>query len=151
MLDTDPRRFWSKVAPARSGCWEWTASRHSGGYGQFRFGGTMVLAHRHAWELTSGLIPDGLSVCHTCDNPICVNPAHLFLGTHADNSADMVQKDRSTFGARNSTTRLTDDDVRTIRRLAADGETQRQIAKRFGVGQQTINALLLGRTWRRVA
>lgn len=97
-------RFWSKVADgAEDECWEWQASRGSTGYGQFAMWPRgMVKAHRFAWELTNGAIPPGMFVCHRCDNPLCVNPGHLFLGSHDDNMRDMWTKGRGnpTPGAR---------------------------------------------------
>lgn len=97
-------RFWSKVDTSDGlfGCWIWTASRFTkrGGYGQFHEWPKVRYAHRVAWELTHGPIPDGMVVMHACDNPPCVNPQHLSLGTIADNAQDMVAKGRSLKGAR---------------------------------------------------
>ena len=93
-------RFWSKVNKT-DGCWLWTGYRFHAGYGGFHESQpkrTVRLAHRVAWELTNGLIPDGLHVCHTCDNRSCVRPDHLFLGTNADNVADKVAKGRQAKG-----------------------------------------------------
>lgn len=94
-------RFWSKVDRTGTGCWLWLASLTGAGYGQFWLNGRREGAHRVAWELTYGPIPDGLLVCHDCpdgDNPRCVNPAHLFLGTTKDNADDMVAKGRGATG-----------------------------------------------------
>lgn len=85
-------RFWPHVAKS-AGCWEWTGSRHRNGYGQFYYRGP-AMAHRVSWELANGPVPDGMLVCHRCDNPPCVRPDHLFLGTQADNLVDMVSKGR---------------------------------------------------------
>ena len=98
----DVSRFWSKVnrTDNPNDCWEWNASRVSGGYGQaIRFGKSSV-AHRVAWELTQGPIPEGIFVCHRCDNRLCCNPAHLFLGTARDNNRDKMDKGRARGGSR---------------------------------------------------
>lgn len=89
-------RFWKKVAPGSVDvCWVWLGSRNRGGYGQIRGdNGDVERAHRVAWRLSSAVIPAGLHVLHRCDNPGCVNPNHLFLGTNDDNIADMVTKNR---------------------------------------------------------
>jgi hypothetical protein len=92
-------RFWQRVRKDQDGCWRWTGHcRRTNGYGTIRISEQSKLAHRVSWEMANGPIPDGTFVCHRCDNPPCVNPAHLFLGTVADNAADMVAKGRQAKG-----------------------------------------------------
>lgn len=92
---TPEMRFWVKVERGgEDACWQWLARKHEGGYGDFRLGGGHVRAHRFSYELAHGAIPKGMFVLHRCDNPGCVNPSHLFLGTFEDNSSDMVSKGR---------------------------------------------------------
>lgn len=95
-----PERFWSKVQKT-DGCWLWQGATTGAGYGGFNIKGDLIGAHRVAYELTFGPIPDGLLVCHTCDVRHCVNPAHLFLGTHTDNMQDCKTKGRTMVGDRN--------------------------------------------------
>jgi hypothetical protein len=111
-------------------------------------------AHRLAYALTHGAIPNGLFVCHRCDNPKCCNPKHLFLGTPLDNVSDCVRKGRRAKtkghyndGAANSHAKLSGDDVGAIRRRVASGERQTAIAKEFGVDKGTVWRLVHGRTW----
>ena len=86
-------RFWAKVCKT-NGCWTWTASKNPHGYGQIRLSGKLTLAHRVSWTIHNGVIPEGLFVLHICDNPPCVRPDHLFLGTQKDNIRDAVAKKR---------------------------------------------------------
>ena len=140
-------RFWSKVD--RSGeCWEWAASRYPKGYGRFRVAGRTQYAHRVAWELTHGPIPHGMFVCHRCDNPGCVNPDHLFLGTPADNMRDMREKGRGftprLVGETHHQAKLTEADVVAIR---ADPRTQVVIAADYGVTQRNVSAIKRREAW----
>lgn len=142
-------RFWSYVERTE-GCWTWKLSTASNGYGRFSPDGEIqVNAHRFAWEITYGPISDGLEVCHRCDNPACVNPAHLFLGTHRENMLDMVQKGRHFRPGLEHRAKLTREQVAEIRhRYATEKISQRQLARDYGVSKATIGHLLTYRTWR---
>jgi hypothetical protein len=142
-------------------CWDWRGSKDHHGYGRIHVDrrGYPRKAHRISWQLFVGPIPDGLDVCHRCDNPSCANPDHLFLGTHAENMADMGSKGRANgfkldtpnnVGADNPRAKLTPDEVREIRGLAAAGVRQREIAAKFGVWQQTVSAIHKRKLWANV-
>ena len=116
-------------------CVEWQAARTPKGYGvTFRDGKNRYI-HREAWEITYGPIPEGVLVCHKCDNPACFNPTHLFLGTPADNSRDMARKGRSTWGERNPMAKLTHEQAEEIRDSDEPGVV---LAERYGVSPPTI-------------
>lgn len=133
--------FWSWAVKASSGCWEWTRSFNNQGYGQQRVtGGRTLVAHRVAYALHHGAIPGGQQVLHRCDNPKCVNPDHLFLGTQSDNIRDAVSKGRHRRGD-GPASRFTASEVAEI--LAATG-SQRELAKRFGVAQNVIGRIKRG-------
>lgn len=131
-------------------CWPWVGVVLRNGYGQFYTGGKTLLAHRAVYQLTHGAVPGDLLVCHRCDNRSCVNPAHLFLGTPADNSRDMAAKGRAAAGERSGVNKVTDADVLEIRRLAAAGHRQRDIAARFGIAQGNVGFIVRRETWRHV-
>lgn len=133
-LDLDTR-FWSKVQITDGdSCWEWTAAQFADGYGSFRLDGTHVLAHRMAFRLHYGYpIPDGLFVCHHCDNRLCCRPDHWFLGTPQDNMSDMKAKGRG---------RRPRNDDRTVRALREAGLSQQAIADIVGVTQTSISISL---------
>lgn len=92
--------FWSRKTFTPAGCWEWSGKRTGKGYGQLTIRGKEIYAHRHAWEITNGGIPAGRYVMHDCDNPPCINPQHLRIGTPQDNADDMFRKGRDTLGGR---------------------------------------------------
>lgn len=130
-----------------TGCWFWTGAAGAQGYGFIkRKDGAQLRAHRVAYELVHDPIPDGLQACHRCDNPRCVRPSHLFLGTAKDNAADMVAKGRSArlVGERNGAARLTRQDVETIR--AEDG-LYHDLARRFRVSPSAIGLIKRGERW----
>jgi hypothetical protein len=144
-------RFWEKVARRGSDdCWPWTAVCTPAGYGVFAYSSTIkaARAHRVAWELVNGQIPEGMRVLHRCDNPPCVNPAHLFLGTDADNIHDSMAKGRwPAQGERNVRAKLTDQTAREIRDRVAGGESQRSVARRYGVSQATVHYVARRKHW----
>ena len=143
-------RFLAKTQK-RGGCLEWQAHRNKCGYGTFKIDTKSWLAHRAAWLIFRGSDPGPLKVLHKCDNPACVNVEHLFLGTQCDNIEDMVNKNRHIKGESVENSKLKEDEVREIRRLAREeGWQQKRIAKLFGVSRPCIGRLLGGKTWRHV-
>ena len=175
-MKTVKERFEKKfVVDAESGCWLWTASKFPNGYGQIGIGGRNRYAHRVSHELYVGPIPDGMLVCHTCDIPLCVNPSHLWLGTHADNMSDRNKKGRQAAGNKHgarlhperlahgdnngarlypermprgeqhSGAKLTAVDVLAIR--ATVGLTQKHLGLKYGVAQTQISRILSGKKW----
>ncbi len=134
-----------------TGCWVWQGTRLAGGYGSVSVRGRTVLAHRLSFELSVGQIPTGMFVCHKCDNPACVNPAHLFLGTPADNVRDAVAKGRMAHGSAHLRSKLTEEQVADILRRCAAGERQMDLAAEYGVGRAAVNRIVLGYTWRHVS
>lgn len=150
-------RYWPKVD--RSGgpdaCWPWTAHRMKSGYGLFAVpNGTSYaaphLAHRVSWALVNGPIPDGLFVCHSCDNPPCCNPSHLFLGTPQDNARDMQAKGRAVIRRGESATmaKLTTEQAREVRRRARAGESPTRLGDEFGVSDTLVQRIRDGLAWR---
>lgn len=132
-------------------CWPFTGSRDSEGYGRMMIRRRAHKAHRLAYELSHGEIPVGMVVCHSCDNPPCCNPAHLFIGTPADNTADRDAKMRGIHGERNHKAKMTEADVVELRRLRGDGVTTVKLAAMFGISQAVASKAALGQTWRHVA
>ena len=148
--DSTEVRFWSKVDKGGE-CWLWTGYRLPSGYGQFTIQRFIKLrAHRFSYELGYGRIPDGLHVCHRCDNPPCVRPDHLFLGTDADNLHDMEQKGRraATHGEQNGNCKLSFSEVVSMRQMyAGGGVSYLALAQRFGVSQTQVKDIILRRKW----
>ena len=166
------QKFWDKVDKlvGDNPCWEWGGLKNKGGSGVFFFKAKSILAHRLSWVLTNGLIPHngsyhGMCVCHKCDNRLCCNPSHLFLGTQYDNCQDRMRKGR-TFkpfgnlngaktkpwsrarGENNGSSKLTENQVIQIRRLFHQGVTRRFLQKEFGVSYSLIRFILNRKLWR---
>jgi len=146
-------RFWSFVDErGPDDCWEWQGHHIRKGYGQYTVREPLqMLAHRVAWELHHKQeVPEGMCVCHTCDNPPCVNPAHLYLGTHTDNMRDRAERGRSAKGSQNGNAKLTEDQVREIRQLRQAGWKYRQLAVRFGITPTTACQITHRTHWRHI-
>lgn len=141
----DIRRFWSKVDTGQGGgCWLWTACCDSNGYGIFTLvegprRRRNVKANRAAWVAHNSEIPEGLSVLHHCDNPLCVNPAHLFLGTEKDNRQDQIGKGRFTLR------KFEEQQIQRMHEMRALGMTFKEIGREFGVPKGTIHRITSGR------
>lgn len=136
---TVEQRFWHYVQK-QDACWVWMGAKSPSGYGRFNFLGRTVQAHRLAFELVRGTT-EGLHVCHTCDNPACVNPDHLFLGTDADNHMDKARKLRAGKA-------LTGEQVKEIKQLVASGIILQDIANQFEVSRKSIQRIKNGQYWR---
>lgn len=132
-------------------CWIWTGKAHKRRYGYLGYQGRFVLAHRLSWELTNGPIPEGMDVCHTCDNPPCCNPAHLWIGTRADNNADKIAKGREVVlrGEMHGMAKLTWDQVSEIRsRYGAGEKGQVALAREYGVSKNLIHLIVTWKIWK---
>ena len=147
-------RFWGNVERRGEGeCWPWQAGKVEG-YGQIRFAGEKLGSHVVAFRLVNGSVPDGLMVLHRCGNRACCNPAHLYAGNHSENTSDAVRhgthKCNFGLGEGHIASKLSPAEVIEIRDRLVAGERQRVIAAEFGVAQDTISSIRLGKTWRHV-
>lgn len=148
-------RFWRKVDKRGGswgcwGCWGWLGCK-SDGYGQFSVTSRILIpAHRIAFMLKCGAIPQGLYVCHRCDNRACVNPQHLFLGTHQENLIDRDEKGRQAKGESHGCSKLKTEDIIKIRALYANGMPSRNLAKLFKVSQMQVQRIVARKSWRHV-
>jgi hypothetical protein len=136
-----------------SDCIEWKGRKNKQGYGIIKIKGIDFGVHRLSWTLHNGRSPRKLLVCHHCDNPSCINPEHLFVGTYKDNSQDMVSKNRQhrwngqRRGIKNPFARLNPNKVEKIRELLSQKLSHRKIGKLFGIGHRTVTDIALKRTW----
>jgi len=148
------KRFWDKVDKAGpDDCWLWNAAVFEDGYGAFRMGEKQLRAHRVSYEMEHGPIPLGKLICHVCDEPRCVNPAHLFAGTPLENVQDMRSKNRQNYlsGENLPHAKLTEEKVIEMRKLGANNTPLRVLSKKFGVSRSSVCLILNRRRWAHVA
>lgn len=172
--DITGARIWSRVLETDKGCWEWQGARDSKGYGRVSYLGRPQTVSRVAWELVNGPIPDGMEVCHTCDNPPCINPAHLWIGTRSDNQRDSVNKKRNRAathperyqrgkdsfsakyperlarGEKHGNARLKTQDVHEIRQRYANGESVSSLARAYNINWSTVDRVVKRKWWKHV-
>ena len=143
-------RFQKKFIKTKN-CWVWLGAPNSKGYGRLYDEKKRIYAHRFAYENYIGAIPPGMSVCHNCDNPACVNPRHLFLGTQNDNMQDKTNKNRQAKGSKHGTAKLTEENVLQIKRLLLEKQmTQMDIGRIFNVTDKAISLIACGINWKHV-
>lgn len=144
--------LWNHVAKGSPDvCWLWQRWRDRDGYGAFSVGGRKYKAHRLAFQLSTGIDPGELVVCHVCDTPSCCNPAHLFLGTQTENMEDMRREGRRADGERSGNAKLTEPQVVEIRERRSTGERGCDLAAEFGVREAVISEIFHRKLWRHVA
>jgi hypothetical protein len=145
-LITSPEQFMERVEfDPFGGCWLWARHKSQSEYGATMIRGKHVLAHRLSWEIHRGPIPGGMFVCHKCDVRMCVNPDHLFLGTHAENMADMIAK-----GRRRTVAKITEADARRVLSLLRSGVGPTEAARRVGVTASTARNIAYGNSWKHI-
>lgn len=151
MNTNDIKRFESKITKTQ-GCWSYSGYHDSDGYGRFWYNGTNIGAHQFSILMGGGTIPKGYFVCHHCDNPGCVNPNHLFVGTAADNSRDRDQKGRhvSTPGELNGSSRFTTKDILYIRQYYIKGKNTKELATKFQCHSNVILNIVKRKTWKHI-
>lgn len=133
-------------------CWEWIGANNGNGYGKFSIDNKMFFAHRVSYMLFVGHIPDGMLVCHSCDNEKCVNPSHLWLGTNRDNTNDKMKKNRQSHhtgvkGENHWSHKLTEQNIYQIREMIEQGYTHQIIADFFRIDKTTISCIKRGKSW----
>jgi len=143
---TPEENFWEKVDKSKE-CWEWQAARDKDGYGFFHHHGKMGKAHRFSWEMHNGPIPEGLQVLHKCDNPRCIRPDHLFVGTNIENVADRTKKRRQPDGERHNEAKVTLKQVQEMRRNGKTG-TYKSIGQRYGLSIAQTAKILNNQSWK---
>lgn len=148
-IKTISKRF-DKHVDKSGVCHIWTACISTNGYGRFRSGINMKMAHRVSYEINVGPIPKNLLVMHSCDNRLCVNPKHLSVGRHTDNSKDMVMKDRQAKGSKQGSAKLNEKQVKIIKQGLSEGKSCIELGRQFGVTVTPISRIKRGITWKHV-
>lgn len=145
-------RVWKKIKFGEPDqCWEWQATRNNKGYGKFYIRtGVQSLAHRYVFTQLFGEVPKNIQVCHSCDNPRCTNPNHLFSGTHKDNMDDLWKKGRGRKGSKHGNSKLKEKDIPIIRQRLKNGEFHKSISESFGISRTTITYISNGLRWKHV-
>mgnify|MGYP000128423906 CR=1 FL=1 len=142
-------RLFSKTIPTSTGCMQFVGKITKDGYGSLKVAGKSISTHRISYEIVYGSIPDGLYVCHRCDNRLCVNPFHLFAATHKDNMADMRSKGRSLTGEKHPRVKLQPCQVLEIReRYAFGGVSQTKLAEEYGIGDTQVWRIVHNKKWK---
>ena len=148
--------FWGRVWPLTekniNGCIVFNGCRNHDGYGRINKDGKLVFIHREVWVESNGDIPEGMCICHKCDNPSCLNIEHLFIGTHDDNMADKREKGRCAKlkGSSNGASKLNEDQVIDIKRRLKDGQSKASIGRLYGVTDSNIRLIAQGKKWKHV-
>jgi len=144
-----PQELFSRCTVNEKGCWVWQGNKKPSGYGYINHNGKKEHTHRLMWELNNYMVPKGMSVCHVCDNPSCINPNHLFLGTAQDNATDKVNKDRQLKHETHPAAKLTKKQVNRIKLLLKCNKYfHREIAEHFSVCAGTISAISRSEIWK---
>ena len=147
------KEFWDRIDKSDD-CWEWSGYRDKDGYGRLWINGEAWGAHRLSWAIANGTIPEELHVCHTCDNPSCVNTAHLFIGTHKDNALDAVRKGRwaTRKGEANGQSKLTEQQVLAIREEYENmpNKNQSALARKWGITQHMVHFVVTRKSWNHI-
>lgn len=145
-----PTKLFSRFQVNDNGCWLYSGVRNSYGYGIVDVAGKKLRAHRLSFEICFGPIPEDKIVCHKCDTPECFNPFHLFLGTHQDNIADKVQKNRTIYGSSHPRAKLDEASVKIIREARRYGYRRREIGGYFKISLSVLDKVISKKTWARV-